>query len=66
MRAANDRIEFVQEFLNRVFSNDLHAKRILSLANDALGVMAPAALAVSLERFRDRRNRRGIPLSGEI
>ena len=48
MRAPQDRIDFVHEFLGRVFAGDLHAKRIQSLANGALGVMTSAALAVSL------------------
>ena len=48
MRTPRKRFDFVHEFLNRVFIDDLHAKRILSLANGTLGVMAGAALAVSL------------------
>jgi len=48
MRAPKERFDFVHEFLNRVFIDDLHAKRVLSLANGALGVMTGAALAVSL------------------
>jgi len=48
MRAQKERFEFVHEFLNRVFAEDLHAKRVLSLANGALGVMTAATLAVSL------------------
>ena len=48
MRAPKERFDFVHEFLNRVFADDLHAKRVLSLANGALGVMTGAALAVSL------------------
>lgn len=48
MRVAKERVEFVHEFLNRVFAGDLHAKRVQSLANGALGVMTCAALAVSL------------------
>jgi hypothetical protein len=48
MRAPKERFDFVHEFLNRVFVGDLHAKRVLSLANGTLGVMAGAALAVSL------------------
>ncbi len=48
MRASKERSDFVHEFLNRVFIDDLHAKRILSLANGTLGVMTGAALAVSL------------------
>jgi hypothetical protein len=48
MRAPKERFDFVHEFLNRVFIDDLHAKRVLSLANGTLGVMSGAALAVSL------------------
>lgn len=48
MRAPKERFDFVHDFLNRVFGGDLHAKRVLSLANGALGVMSGAALAVSL------------------
>ena len=48
MRAPKDRFDFVHEFLTRVFAEDLHAKRILSLANGTLGVMTGSALAVSL------------------
>ncbi len=48
MRASKERFDFIQEFLKRVFGDDLHAKRILSLANGTLGVMTGAALAVSL------------------
>jgi hypothetical protein len=48
MRAPKERFDLVHGFLVRVFDGDLHAKRILSLANGALGVMTGAALAVSL------------------
>ena len=48
MRAPKERFDFVHQFLKRVFIDDLHAKRVLSLANGALGVMTGAALAVSL------------------
>jgi hypothetical protein len=48
MRAAQEQFDFVHEYLKRVFGEDLHAKRIVSLANGTLGVMAGAALAVSL------------------
>ena len=48
MRGASRRFDFVHEFVIRVFADDLHAKRILSLANGTLGVMTGAALAVSL------------------
>ena len=47
MRAPKERFDFVHEFLNRVFIEDLHAKRVLSLANGALGVMSGACLAVA-------------------
>ena len=48
MRAPKERFDFVHEYLSRVFGDDLHAKRILSLTNGTLGVMTGAALAVSL------------------
>ena len=48
MRGAGRRFDFVHEFVIRVFADELHAKRILSLANGTLGVMTGAALAVSL------------------
>ena len=48
MRAAQEQFDFVHDYLDRVFGEDLHAKRILSLANGTLGVMAGAALAVCL------------------
>ena len=48
MRAPKERFDFVHEFLNRLFIDDLHVKRVLSLANATLGVMAGAALAISL------------------
>jgi hypothetical protein len=48
MRAPTERFDFVHQFLRRVFIDDLHAKRVLSLANGTLGVMTGAALAVSL------------------
>ena len=48
MRAPKERFDFVHEFLSRVFGEDLHAKRILSLTNGTLGVMTGAALAVLL------------------
>ena len=48
MRTPKERYDFVHEFLTRVFVGDLHAKRILSLANGTVGVMTAAALAVSL------------------
>src|SRR3984885_5843151 len=43
-----DRAEFAHDFLSRIFAGNLHAKRIESLANGALGVMTGASLAVSI------------------
>ena len=37
MRAPKERLDFVHEFLNRIFIEDLHAKSVLSLANGTLG-----------------------------
>jgi DDE family transposase len=48
MRAPKEQFDFVHDFVNRVFIGDLHAKRVLSLANGALGVMTGATLAVGL------------------
>ncbi len=48
MRAPKEQFDFVHDFLNRVLIDDLRAKRVLSLANGTLGVMAGGALAVSL------------------
>jgi hypothetical protein len=42
------RAEFVQTYLDGIFGHDLHARRVLSLANGALGVMTGASLAVSI------------------
>jgi hypothetical protein len=41
MRAPKERFGFVHEFLNRVFIDDLHAKRVLSLANATLEGATP-------------------------
>ena len=43
-----NRAAFVQEYLDGIFAHDLHAKRVQSLANGALGVMTGASLAVSI------------------
>ncbi len=48
MRKSIERTGLVHEFLRRVFSGSLHAKRILSLANGTLGVLTGASLAVSI------------------
>jgi len=45
---AGKRIEFIRGYLTTVFADDLHAKRVDSLANGTLGVMAGASLAVSI------------------
>ncbi|MEH6952672.1 IS4 family transposase [Nitrobacter sp. NHB1] len=42
------RIDFIHDFLAGIFADDLHAKRVASLANGALGVMTSASLAVSI------------------
>ena len=42
------RVEFVQKYLDDIFAKDLHAKRVMSLANGALGVMTGVSLAVSM------------------
>ncbi len=42
------RFEFVEKYLSGVFSDDLHAKRIHSLAAGTLGVMTGVSLAVSI------------------
>lgn len=41
-------LEFVEKYLTGVLSDDLHAKRVQSLAAATLGVMAGASLAVSI------------------
>ena len=48
MNHAVNRSEFVHKYLDGVFAEDLHAKRVMSLANGALGVMTSASLAVSV------------------
>src|SRR6202167_367118 len=48
MKPSIDRVEFAHDFLSRIFAGNLHAKRIESLANGALGVMTSASLAVSI------------------
>ena len=41
-------VDFVESYLGSVFAEDLHAKRVLSLALGTLGVMAGASLAVAV------------------
>jgi hypothetical protein len=48
MNRPNERVDFVHDFLAGIFAGDLHAKRVASLANGALGVMTSASLAVSI------------------
>src|SRR5471032_1157999 len=47
--AQNQTVSFgeVHRFLERLFDGDLHAKRVLSLANATLGVIRTASLAVN-------------------
>ena len=40
--------EGVRQFLRTLFADDLHAKRVLSLAGATLGVIASASLAVAM------------------
>jgi hypothetical protein len=42
------RVDFIKNYLESIFAVDLHAKRVASLANGALGVMTGASLAVSI------------------
>jgi hypothetical protein len=48
MQRTTDRIDTVRNFVSGVFSDDLHAKRVLSLADGALGVVTGASLAVAM------------------
>jgi Transposase DDE domain len=48
MNPGEQRLKLIRSYLNDVFANDIHAKRIDSLANGTLGVMASASLAVSV------------------
>jgi hypothetical protein len=48
VRRVDRRLEFIEGYLKEIFANDLHAKRIGSLAGGTLGVMAGASLAVSV------------------
>ena len=43
-----DRIEFIRDYLRAIFAEDVHSKRIDSLAGATLGVMRSASLAVSV------------------
>ncbi len=47
-KVQDGRFEFVEKYLSDVFSDDLHAKRIQSLAAGTFGVMTGASLAVSI------------------
>jgi hypothetical protein len=40
-------LETTHQFLNTLFGEDIHAKRVYSLANATLGVISSAALAVN-------------------
>src|SRR5271167_3895207 len=48
MQHCGDRIEFIRDYLSAIFAEDVHAKRIDSLAGATLGVMRSASLAVSV------------------
>ena len=48
MKPKIERSRFSHDFLSRIFAESLHARRIESLANGALGVMTSASLAVSI------------------
>jgi hypothetical protein len=48
MSSFDKRLQNIQKYLGTVFDGDIHAKRIASLANATLGVMAGASLAVSI------------------
>jgi len=48
MRHCGDRIVFIRDYLSAIFAEDVHAKRIDSLACATLGVMRSASLAVSV------------------
>ena len=47
LKPAADRRRFVREYLDGIFAHDLHVKRIASLADGTLGVMASGSLAVA-------------------
>ncbi len=42
------RVEFVCRYLDGIFAEDVPAKRVMSVANGAVGVMTGASLAVSI------------------
>jgi hypothetical protein len=48
MHGSIQRSDFIQNYLDTIFADDLHAKRVASLANGTLGVMTSAWLAVSV------------------
>ncbi len=48
MNGSIQRSHFIQNYLDTIFADDLHAKRVASLAQATLGVMTSASLAVSV------------------
>ena len=48
MNRVTKRVDFIQNYLDGIFAEDLHAKRLKPLANGTLGVMTSASLAVSI------------------
>jgi len=45
---ASGRYDGVRSFIGELYGSDLHAKRVVSLAGAALGVMTAASLAVAM------------------
>ena len=48
MLAEQISLETVEQFIGEIFSQELHAKRVLSLAGATLGTMRTCSLAVSV------------------
>jgi hypothetical protein len=48
LKVVDRRVNLIDKFLTGAFADNLHAKRIASLADGTLGVMASASLALSL------------------
>jgi len=48
MNRLTNRVDFIQDYLDGIFAEELHAKRVKSLANGTLGVMTSTSLAVSI------------------
>ena len=48
LRVRDRRVDLLDGFLTGAFADNLHAKRIASLADGTLGVMAGASVALSM------------------